>query len=557
MQTSEKDLASFARHHGHALESSDPQAVLDAEANLATVVNAEWLERLKVDIGLRFPRALTVLRHLKTAVGGKAPSNPFADCNLDVIGHAIAFLRNPASEDSDERDACLRWTNGPVRAANLDARNEVAASWCLTPLKSISLIEEAMRHESRLDWGQVGLGFGPYLEDVLRSCMFDVGRQAWEQGTRLEHRFYSPILESTFERGGAPTLVCFEAIAYLLQQPAAPLATLPELGPLGTRLVLNSRFVAALAAFRAERNRLHHAGRAPWQRDTYERYCDLLLGYPSASEWLRGSFALDASGMLGESGRNLLSSLLVNRYLLESVEREPDVGLTLLLTGFLQRSDLPSGWASSLLTSVRSNELLSKNGTLLALVKHAVGAGVLSPLDFSSTDMEGLFEPVSIAEALELVSGNALTPSDFPSTWKRHAGERSSWWQYQELLACGLFCPGEPDQYLRREKLNCLSVQDARKAVAGGVPPSDFDDTWRLRCGRALEGMGIKDAIWLLENGLLTGPRPSQARMAAWSRKASRRDAVLLVAAGLAEPSDFPPSWGPLLSVAAAQTKQE
>ena len=180
MQTSEKDLASFARHHGHALESSDPQAVLDAEANLATVVNAEWLERLKVDIGLRFPRALTVLRHLKTAVGGKAPSNPFADCNLDVIGHAIAFLRNPASEDSDERDACLRWTNGPVRAANLDARNEVAASWCLTPLKSISLIEEAMRHESRLDWGQVGLGFGPYLEDVLRSCMFDVGRQAWE-----------------------------------------------------------------------------------------------------------------------------------------------------------------------------------------------------------------------------------------------------------------------------------------------------------------------------------------------------------------------------------------
>jgi hypothetical protein len=564
METLEKDLASFARHHGRALDSDDPRAVMEAEANLAAVVNSEWLDRAGAELGIRTETTWSdkdarrrgtvadVLALKRPTEGEGAPDWELTELELA----SVAFLRLPESDTHDRDPSYVRWSSGALRGPSLDARNRAAASIVVTRLSTVSKFERVMESDGQDDWGLIALGFAPTLEDGLNACLFEAGRRAWHEGARLQHRFYSPILEFIFEKGGKPTLVHYEAIAYLLRRQDPSQAPLPDLGPVATRLVLTPHFRAALESYRGVRNQLAHAGRDPWDKDAYRTHCELLFGYPSASEWLDGNFAVDSTGTLGESGRNLLSSVLVNRYLHEAVEKQPDVGLTLLLAKLLSRSDLPMAWADRLLATARSRGH-SGSGMVLGLVNRALETEVLSHVEFDTTWMDGLLESVSIDEAVYMVNLKSLSPLGFPSTWKRRAAERSSWRQYEALLSSGLLSPNQSDATLRRSKLSLLSLAQAQEAVLKGVHPCEFDDTWRLTIARRIDSMKIRDVIWLIENGLIGGAKPSKARVTAWSSKASRREAALLVRAGLADPSDFRPSWGPLLSAAAAQAKSE
>jgi hypothetical protein len=568
LETLEKDLASFARQHGHALDSDDPRAVMEAEANLATLVNGEWINRLRLDLGVHAhssrndvdtPGPPWRLSELTAALGSGFDRRDWGEV-LQVHHRAMRVVAREEDDggDDDSNSPHLRWSCGALRAPKLDARNRAAALSVERHLEYARWVEMDPRKDGPADWSKVAFALALSLEEALHSCLFEAGRQAWHEGTRPENRFYSPILESIFEKGGKPTLVHYEAIAYLLRRQDTSQAPLPDLGPVATRLVLMPHFRAALEHYRGVRNQLAHAGGEPWDKDAYRTHCELLFGYPSASEWLDGNFAVDSTGTLGEGGRNLLSSVLVNRYLHEAVERSPGVGLTLVLAGFLQRSDLPTAWSEWLLPSAENRGWHDSGGSrVLGLVHHALNGELLSPFEFDTTWLERLCECVSIDEALKTVRCQAVEPSAFPATWKRRVAEGSNWHEYQELQSCGLLCPDESDAGLRRRKLGQLRLKEARMAVEAGAHPSEFDDAWREKMAGLIESLNLGDLDWLLENGLLAGAKVSKPPLASWRSKNALRKAASLVRAGLADPSDFRPSWGPLLSAAAAQAKQE
>lgn len=544
----EEDLASFARHHGRALSSEDPMAVLEAEAALAGIWDARSISAFGRELGVgdapsagsswlrREPKFGFAAGLLGTTLFGSAVGGP--------IGRVVASIVSWSPLWTTEGDSVVHTRNSAV----LESTPPEASA----ALRTIGQIERTLGPSGQVDWGVVGLGFGPVLESALHDPLVNIGRLAWEKAHGFQHRFYQPPLASLYEKGQPPTLVTYEAIVYLLQHAEGLRALLSGAAPIGTRYLGSPHLLVGLSAARTGRNALHHAGRAAWSRSTYGQYCDVLFGYPSLSEWLEGDFTTDESGSLQELGHRVLSALLVTSHFTRSIASEPHAALPLLALGLLSRADLPPDWPERL-SKCRSSEVADT----LRAVRVAIGSGVLSAEEFGTSWTSRLLDATTIDGAVTLTRRNSVATSDFSSAWKTRAAATSTWSQLQELLGAGLLSHEECGSELRREKLSVLGIADARRAVEAGADPAEFNGNWRLRMTQSIEQLGLKDTLWLAEHGLLGDSGPSKERLAHWIAKCSRADAVRLVKAGLAVPSDFRPSWRGIFEAALTEPKEE